>query len=409
MTATAGADGIVEWLIGDARSLELPAIVESLGLRLNALGLSLDRFGVSFWMLNATMLAGGVLWRPERGIDFIRFNYANRSEGLYDRSPIKTAHDTRATVLLDLAHTPDDAYGIVPDLKEEGLAHYGVIPMWDSSGGRMNLLIATKRAQPFSAEQIAILHRVIPALSLVLEVKNVRSTFRNILSTYVGPGPARQIMDGSVHLGQVTHVRAAILLADLRGFTHLSTRLPPEATADVINRYYDIVVPAVMAHGGEVLKYIGDAVLAIFPAEEGGDEQAALKAMDAARQALDTPVQPFTIVGNPVQIRFGIGLHLGDAVYGNVGSGERLDFTVIGRDVNVAARVATLCSRLGREYLVSDAVAAVGKLHGRQMAEAGSHDVRGLDEPLRVHVPDVSEVGLPTDDGVSTGLALAPD
>lgn len=403
------ARAVADWLVTEAPRLEISVIVESLAHRLVAFGIPIDRFSLSFGILNPTVLAAGLVWRPGTALEYTRYAYANRNEGLYERSPFKAAHDSGAPLILDVSNTPDDAYGIVPELKAEGLVHYAVIPVIDSQGGRINVTLATKGAAPYTDEQIAFMTTIAPALSLVAEAKTLRSTFRNILSAYVGAEPARKIIDGTVHLGEVTKVRAAILIADLRGFTHLSTRLPPEATADVINRYYDIVVPPVTRHGGEVLKYIGDAVLAIFPAQEAGDEQAALNALDAARAALDTPVAPFTIVGSPVTIRFGIGVHLGDAAFGNVGSGERLDFTVIGRDVNVAARIAALCSRLGRDFLVSDAVAAVGKLHGRQMAEAGSHEVRGLEEPLRVHVPDVSEAGPARDDGVSQGLVLAPD
>lgn len=409
MTRDVEVRAIIDWLIGDAPRLETTAMVEGLAHRLVAAGLPLDRFSISFALLNPTVLAAGMIWRRDRPLEFSQYAYANRDEGLYERSPFKMVDDTGQWLVLDIANTSDERFGVVADLRKEGIRHYVVVPMFDSKGRRMYVTLATKRETPFSAEQAAVLSALLPSISLVVEVKTLRSTFHNILAAYVGNEPAVEIIDGTVHRGQVTRVRAAMLLADLRGFTHLSTRMPPEGTAEVINRYYDVVVPAVNAHGGEVLKYIGDAVLAIFPAEDTGDEQAALQAMDAARMALDTPLSPFTIAGHPVTIRFGVGVHLGDAVYGNVGSGERLDFTVVGRDVNIAARIATLCSRLGRPYLVSDAVAAVGQLHGRQMGFAGAHQVRGLDQPLRVFVPDVSEVSPPDDDGVSQGLALAPD
>nr|WP_255720799.1 adenylate/guanylate cyclase domain-containing protein [Acuticoccus kalidii] len=214
-------------------------------------------------------------------------------------------------------------------------------------------------------------------------------------------------MQGTVHRGQVTKVRAAIFVSDLRGFTHLSTQLPAHTTADVINRYYDIVVPAIEHHGGEVLKFIGDAVLAIFPVAERGETHATLAALDAAREALDTVIEPFEIDGQEIDIKFGIALHLGSAAYGNVGSGDRLDFTVIGRDVNIAARLASLCSRLGRNYLVSKTIAEVGRANGRTMSDAGSHEVRGIDQPLPVFVPDAQTLSPEEgDDGVSQGIVF---
>lgn len=403
------ARALSDWMLGEGRTLELPALIESLAYRMVAAGVPLDRFSVSFSVLNPALLASGIVWRREQPLLFTRFAYAHRNDGVYERSPFKVARESGEWLRLDLAETPDDRFDVVPDLKAAALAHYTVIPDEDSAGGPNYITMATRERSGFTAEHEAFVSAILPALRAVTEVKTLRSTLDNILSAYVGAGPAKQIVSGSVHLGQVTRVRAAILLADLRGFTHLSTRLPPEATADVINRYYDIIVPAVSRHGGEVLKFIGDAVLAIFPSEDGGDEAAALRGLDAAHEALGTEVEPFEAAGSTVTIRFGVGLHLGEAVFGNVGSGERLDFTVIGRDVNIAARIAALCSRLGCDFLVSDSVAAVERRRGRPVASAGEHLVRGLDVPLRVHVPGVTEVAASLDDGVSQGLVLAPD
>jgi adenylate cyclase len=272
----------------------------------------------------------------------------------------------------------------------------------------MSLTVATRSAQGFADAHRTILRSLLPALTAVAEVKRLRSTFREVLSAYVGRSPAREITRGSVHRGQITEVRAAILVADLRGFTYLSTRLPPAATADVINRYYDVVVPAIESFGGEVLKFIGDAVLAIFPAAEVGDEAAALAALDAARNALAARPEAVEAGGRQIAMHYGIAIHLGDAVYGNVGSGDRLDFTVIGRDVNIAARIATLCSILGRDFLVSEAVATIARARGRSVADAGAHRVRGLDQPLPVFVPDVETLGPELDDGISQGPIFIP-
>ena len=224
----------------------------------------------------------------------------------------------------------------------------------------MHVTVATKAPDGFSPEARAMLNDIMLALRATIELKSLNIILGDVLSAYVGKTPARQIVSGTVHRGETREVRAAILVADLRGFTSISTQLPPETTAEVINRYYDVVVPPIERHGCEVLKFIGDAVLAVFPSEKGGDEMAVMAALDAAREALSTKVDPFERDGVKAPITFGVAIHLGEAAYGNVGSGNRLDFTVIGRDVNVAARIASLCSRLGRDYLVSDEVAEIG-------------------------------------------------
>ncbi|ORE92162.1 adenylate/guanylate cyclase domain-containing protein [Acuticoccus yangtzensis] len=406
--AESAALAIDRWLLGEAMGLELTAIISGLAFRLRASGLQADRLSISFGLLNPSVLAGGVIWRPDQELEFAKYAYINRNSGVYERSPFKVANDTGRWVDLDLDATPDEAFGVVPELKAEGLKHYIVIPLRAEAGRTMHVTVATKAPDGFSPEARAMLNDIMLALRATIELKSLNIILGDVLSAYVGKTPARQIVSGTVHRGETREVRAAILVADLRGFTSISTQLPPETTAEVINRYYDVVVPPIERHGGEVLKFIGDAVLAVFPSEKGGDEMAVMAALDAAREALSTKVDPFERDGVKAPITFGVAIHLGEAAYGNVGSGNRLDFTVIGRDVNVAARIASLCSRLGRDYLVSDEVAEIGRRHGRSMKYAGAHEVRGLNGPVPVYVPDVEILHPECDDGVSMGLTLVP-
>ncbi|MEM8854614.1 MAG: adenylate/guanylate cyclase domain-containing protein [Pseudomonadota bacterium] len=390
--------------------LDFAALVDALAHRLVAFGMPLDRLTISFGMLSPSLLAAGVIWRQNQPIEFTRYSYDQRSDGLFERSPLKVASERGGEWLhLDLAAIPDGAFDIVPELKAEGLKHYTVVPLKDSAGEQIFATLATHDPAGFSAADLATIAAIVPTLSLVVEIKTLRSTFREVLGAYVGKGPAGQIINGTIHRGQVMALRSAIAIADLRGFTNMSTQLPPQETADLINRYYDIVVPPIEAAGGEVLKFVGDAVVAIFPVEGRGDDDAVLAALEASRAALDTPIEPVTIGGQILPVHFGLAVHVGDAVFGNVGSGDRLDFTAIGRDVNVAARIAALCSRLGREYLVSQPVADIGRRHGRLMCDAGAHAVRGLNEPVQVYVPDTNTLPKAYDDGISQGLSLAPE
>jgi len=408
MTDERDAGPIVDFLLREGARIEPPALVDSLAHRLTALGLKVDRFSIAFGLLHPSLLAAGFLWRPDRPMQFTSFGYDERDSGLYERSPFRVAHETGKWVNVEIDKTPDSAFGVIPDLRAEGIKHYHVMPLTADPRSRMSMTLATKSPDGFSAEQKALVEAIIPAIGMVVEIGTLRTTLHEVLAAYVGREPSRQIIEGRVHRGNITPVRAAIMVSDLRGFTHLSTQMPPEATANVINRYYDVVVPHITQRGGEVLKFIGDAVLAIFPAEELGDDVAILSALNAGRAALAEPSPPYELDGRSFPIRFGIAVHFGEAVYGNVGTGNRLDFTVIGRDVNVAARLAALCSRLGRDYLVSEEVATVGRAHGRIMTSAGSHEVRGIDTPLKVYVPDATAIGENHDDGVSQGHWLAP-
>ncbi|MDQ0314089.1 adenylate/guanylate cyclase domain-containing protein [Amorphus orientalis] len=378
---------IVDWLVEEAPRLEAGAFIDGLGWRLRRAGMPLDRMMISLRMISPNLLAAGFVWRPFQPIGYFTYDYADRDKGFYEHSPFKVVHDTGEWLELDVAQTPDERFGIIPDLKEEEIRHYLVVPLWFTVGPPNSLSFATKAPQGFSDADKALIKRILPALANVLEIKRLRRTLDELLATYVGTGPAAQIMDGVVHRGEVVRIDAAMMMADLRGFTALSTRLPVEETADLLNRYYDAVVPAIVAEGGEVLKFIGDAVLAIFPAEPVGAPDACARALRAAEAAMATEIEPVVVDGEPHTIQFGIGLHFGEAVYGNVGSGNRLDFTAVGRDVNVLARISQLCSVLQRPLLASESfVGGLGEADGA-FASLGGHSARGLSDPLYVFEP----------------------
>lgn len=400
---------IADWLVTDGARLEMGPLIEGLGVRLIAAGVPLERFSMSFGLLNPSVLAAGVRWRPGRPTEWLSYNYSERDLGLYDRSPLKMAHDEKRWVDLFIPDTPDELFGIVPDLRADGLVHYIAMPIPGSRDGVMSCTVATRDPNGFTDDHRAVLRKMLPPLGLVSEIKALNSTLHGVLSAYVGNAPAREILKGTVHRGEIKSIRAAMLIADLRGFTNISTKFAPRETAEIINQYYDAVVPPIVERGGEVLKFIGDAVLAIFPVEPGDEDRAAvLSALGAARAALKANCCTYAAVDSTVPIQFGIAVHVGDAVLGNVGSGDRLDFTVIGRDVNVAARLASLCSTLSRDFLVSAEVAAVGVEAGDLMAPAGVHAVRGIAEPLAVFIPDAEpgSIGPHSHDGVSHGLTL---
>ncbi len=377
------ADAIVDWLLTDARALVFPALVDGFAWRVRAAGVPLDRLVVSLRVLSANVLAVAVSWRPGMPIAFRTFDYVDRDAGFFQRSPFRVIQATHRPLVLDLDQTPDDAYGIVPELKEEGYRHYACLPVFFADGAVNAITVASREPGAFTGETMAFIERLMPALGAVLEIRTYHRVLREVLATYVGQGPAAQIVQGTVHRGEVTRIQAALMFADLRGFTALSTRLPAEATADLLNRYFDIVVPAVTAAGGEVLKFIGDGLLAIFEDEAGGGTASAcVRALEAAQTALGTGGD-LEAMGEPV--RFGIALHHGEAVYGNVGAADRLDFTVVGRDVNVVSRISSLCGQLGRPLLVSERFA--GSFRDGRFASAGAHAVRGIEAPLAVFEP----------------------
>jgi adenylate cyclase len=324
------------------------------------------------------------LWTKEEGSSFRLFPHGEASDRIYERSPFAEVHRTREWLLLDVSETPDDRFGVVPELKEEGYRHYLVVPIIFTNGTANGISLATRDPAGFGDRGLGVLRFIMPTFAAVLEMRSVSSRLDNVLRIYVGDEPHRAILAGSIQRGQVTRIRSAIFFADMRSYTRLSSGLSPEGAVELLNAYFDCVVPPVEAEGGEVLKYMGDGLLAIF--RDRGDDTggAAQSALTAAIQAL-MRIETANGEGRfAVPIGAGIALHHGEAAYGNVGSGSRLDFTVIGRDVNLASRLARLNRTLREPLLMSKPFA--DHLWGN-LEPLGLQMLDGFAEPVAVYRP----------------------
>jgi adenylate cyclase len=213
----------------------------------------------------------------------------------------------------------------------------------------------------------------------------MRRTAGTLLDTYVGHHAGERILAGRIRRGDIEEIHAAIWLSDMRGFTALADRIPPRLLIDLLNRYFDCQVPVILDHGGEVLKFMGDGLLAIFPIP-GDDADAtevcgrALAAARAARTAVNELAESPGDENFP-GLRFGLALHLGEILYGNIGSGIRLDFTCIGPAVNLAARLEKLAGQLERMILASSEFA---QHCGGEFAELGEFTLAGFSAPQQI-------------------------
>jgi adenylate cyclase len=344
------------WLMGEAGvAADVSEVLEGFGRRLLGAGLPLARASTHIQSLHSERTGTGRVWRPDGGIVEQHYGFDPEVEKAYQVSPIRTVHDTRKP--LELWPQVDILdYGVLPDLKAEGVEHYVLVPLLFSDGSVQAASFATKRAGGFLPEDLALIDSLLPLYTQVLELKTARRELSEMLSIYVGREPGNRILAGQVRRGDVSTLSAAILFADLRGFTKLSNELDDTALVGVLNRYFDCFVPPVAAQGGEVLKFIGDALLAIFPQPEGEAPVAEprVRALAAAEEGLANMTRWNVEERSGLEpLRAGVALHLGRVAYGNVGSVERQDFTVIGRDVNLVSRLASISSRLGRHPLLA--------------------------------------------------------
>ena len=369
-------------LIGDTEALDL-AIVE----RLHEAGLPITRYSTGVPSLHPQVDSFSTLWEQGKGLTFRQFRVDPDNRRELSASPIFIAYDTGRTTRCRLDGTPEDGeYEVVGDLRRQGLTDYLVIALPFSDGSHKAMSFATDRAGGFTDDHVAILEGLRHALATTIEVRYLRHLAGTLMDTYVGPVAGRRVLEGAIRRGSGETISAVIWFCDLKGFTSLSESLPNQVLIDMLNAYFDAVTQAIEAEGGEILKFIGDAVLAIFQPGDGDEAAAAacaLKAANAAMERLATTNAERSASSAPV-IECGIALHIGDVLYGNVGGAHRLDFTVIGRAVNLASRIESLTRDLARPVLVSDAFAAA---HGGAFEDLGTFELKGIAGTRQVLAP----------------------
>jgi adenylate cyclase len=278
--------------------------------------------------------------------------------------------------------TPE--YPLLTKLRGFGVTDYLALALNRTFRGFPVVTWATDRPSGFSNADIAALEEINPALAAIVETRAVRRITENLLDTYLGPQAGRRVLAGQIQRAEGEQLRAVIMITDMRGFTALSDRLPGEEVIELLDDYFDAIVTPIEARKGETLKFMGDGVLAIFPAADDDDfSEASVQALEAALEGLERLgiVNKARRGAEQTEIRIGIGLHLGEVIFGNVGAADRLDFTVIGPAVNLASRIEGLTKRLLRPILVSSAFA---RICPRPLISLGFHPVRGLFEPEEV-------------------------
>ncbi|HLJ70900.1 MAG TPA: adenylate/guanylate cyclase domain-containing protein [Roseiarcus sp.] len=239
----------------------------------------------------------------------------------------------------------------------------------------------TNRSDGFSNAEIAAIERLTPFLGLAIKSASLGRIAQTLVETYLGRDAGRRVLSGRIARGVADRIETVLWFSDLRNYTRLSDASPPELIIPLLNDYADAIISAIHDHDGDVLKLIGDGVLAIFPATER--RQACAAALDAARHAQKS-VRALNASrsgqGLPATDMY-LGLHLGEVYYGNIGSRERLDFTVIGPAVNEVSRIAAMCRSVDQPVLVSAAFAAAAAAEPSPFVSVGRYALRGVARP----------------------------
>lgn len=377
---------VIDWLLREGRLTPDPAaLVDGLASHLLDAGAPLWRLRLGFFTIHPQVAAWAYVWKRGGATQVERFPHGVRQTPAFIGSPAQRMMEGGAPVRYRLDHLSPSDHRLLHELAAEGGTDYALLPLRFADGSLNVFALATDRGDGFTARDLANFERLSHALGAALEAAATHRIAETLLDTYVGHRTGRRILEGQIQRGAADDIEAAIWYSDLRDFTGLTETLPTQRLLDMLNSYFELVAGAVTPRGGEILRFMGDAMLIVFPADrEGG-------VVSACRAALEAALDAFARVeglnrrrcaeGCP-EIRFGVGLNAGRVVYGNVGAPDRLDFTVIGPAVNRAARLETLTKELGVPLLMTAGFAAT---LDRPTVSRGMHRMRGLAEPVEVY------------------------
>ena len=389
-------DQVADWLI--TRALEggdIEVLFQGCCERLRAAGIQLWRGSIAFSTLHPLFAGMGLIWRPGEGLVVEGYRHSEMMlNETFKRSPIAAVIEGGTPFLRRRLTGPDAMvdFGLLADFRDEGATDYLInstaFSETSTDSARQEGMIAswvTDREAGFSDREIAALMRIQKRLAVACKVTIKEQVAHNVLDAYLGRKAGQRVLQGQIKLGDGEEIKAVIWFSDLRGSTPLADSMTKPEFLGVLNDYFEVTAGAVIASGGEVLRFIGDAVLAIFPVD--GSDGSAVRAAHAATDALrDANIRLEATNARregdgEAPISFGAGLHVGEVLYGNIGVPERVEFSVIGAAANEAARIESLTKELGRHVLASRAFI---DLHPEPWISVGLHALRGVGEEVEL-------------------------
>ena len=377
------------WLAREGRLIgTLGAFLDAFLGRANQVGLPIWRFSLGLQLMHPQLQAMGVLWRRGEPVQEVARHHGIEFTSAYIGSPVQAVREFGRSLRRRLdGLTPAD-HVVLHEVRAAGGTDYLAFGLPVGRGAHVPVItIATDCRDGFSERDLDDLRRLPDLIGAVVEMHINRMISDTVIETYLGPETGRRILRGAIRRGDGEQINAVLWFSDLRDFTGLNERLPAAELLDLLNVYFEVVGGALKRHGGEILKFIGDGVMAIFPI---GDAlflpEATGGAIDATREALAAidEINAGRVEAGREAIRFGVGLHVGIVTFGNIGTEDRLDFTVIGPAVNRCARLESMTKALGVPALAS---ADFRRVCTRPMRSLGMHRLRGVPEPMEIFTP----------------------
>ena len=399
-------DGLARWLVmRGLQGLPIEEQVDGFCRRLVETGFPARRFNMSIGTLHPRHGAHSYIWSPD-GIAtavFPRRRSDDESEA-YLRSPIyhlRRTGEVRLRCRLD-AGIPDP-FPVLAELRAAGMTDYaarlvrfegvdsatlrrGAVAQGAEQPELMQGIFfscATDVAGGFDEGHLLQVGEVLSYLALAVKSRSTLDVARTLLETYLGADAGGHVLTGEIDRHSVQRIQAVIWFCDLRGFSSVASRVPQEELVEILDAYLEAMARPVLDHRGQILKFLGDGFLATFPLAQRRRESVCVDALAAAAQLLeDFPrFNAERRAAGKKTLEFGVALHLGEVLYGNIGASERLDFTVVGSAVNEASRIEGMCRPLQRKVLVSEAFHEAAVSCGARLVSVGVHALRGIREP----------------------------
>ena len=375
---------VVDWLTEGAPPSRLPRdVLLETCRRTVAAGLPIHRVGVFVRTLHPNLLGRAFIWQADKGaVEMTEAGHDLLESEAFLKSPIRTVMTENVEVRRRLADAacPMD-FPILEDLRKDGATDFVAVPLRFINGEVHAASFATRSPGGFRDDELAALRRLLAPFTRMVEIFGNMQKARNILAAYLGPSAGEKVLAGQIRRGDGQDINAVIWFCDLRDSTPLADAMSRGEFLRLLNEFFECVLGPVVERDGEILRFIGDAALAIFPV--GGDEgEACRRALAAAKDAIQR--MEALNAARERRLRFGIALHLGDVLYGNIGTPTRIEFTVIGAAANEAARIEALCKTLKVDIAVSENVAR--HVPGR-LRSLGRHQLRGVGLPVEVFTP----------------------
>jgi adenylate cyclase len=383
-------DSIVDWLLTEAPALpSCRHVLQGLIDRLNAEGLQLHRAVLGVGVLHPELMAKTHTWeRSGRYVTETEIHHGIETTDQYLDSPFRPLNEGEPFVRHRL--TGPDAripYPVLEEQRDAGSTDYIAIGLPRSDGNAYRSSWTTDRIGGFTDSEIDRLLSLRPVIGVVAELQSRAEMTKSVLNLYLGREAGRRVYAGNIKRGDGQTIHSVLWMCDLRGFTSLSDRIPLNDLIAVLNDYFEAVTGPIHASGGEVLKFIGDAVLGIFRIENEAEiAEISERALSAAELAVANmhSLNRRRRREEKDPLNFSIALHVGDAMYGNVGAHDRLDFTVIGPAVNLCARLESLAGSLGEKIICSSEFAAISNA---EMKSVGTHDLKNVEAAVEAFIP----------------------